>query len=70
MPGGGEGGASGKGGEFRVGRYKLLHFEWISKEVLLYSARVEHDGRYYEKKNVYMYMTWPLCHTAEIDTTL
>ena len=25
-------------GEFGVGRYTLLHFEWISNEVLLYST--------------------------------
>ena len=39
-------------GEFGVGRCKLLHLEWISNEVLLYSTGnyvqslgVEHDGR-------------------------
>ena len=38
--------------EFRVGRYKLLHLEWINNEVLLYSTRnyipsleIDHDGR-------------------------
>ena len=35
-----------------VNRYKLLHLEWISKEILLYSTGnyiqspgVEHDGK-------------------------
>jgi len=48
----GEGGGSGMAWEFGVGRYKLLHLEWISNEVLLYgtgnyvqSLGVEHDGR-------------------------
>ena len=38
--------------EFRVGRCKLLHLEWISNMVLLYSTEnyiqslgIEHDGR-------------------------
>ena len=34
----GEGGGSGMDGEFGVNRYKLLHLEWISNEVLLYST--------------------------------
>ena len=39
-------------GEFEVCRCKLLHLEWISNEVLLYSTGnysqflgIEHDGR-------------------------
>ena len=43
--------------EFGVGRCKLLHSEWMSNEVLLYSTGnyiqllvIEHDGRQYEKK--------------------
>ena len=56
-----KGGGAGCGvdGEFEVGRCKLLHLEWISNEVLLYSTGnyiqfigMEHDGRQYEKKNV------------------
>ena len=46
--------------EFGVGRCKLLHSGWISSEVPLYSPGnyiqslgIEHDGRQYEKKNVY-----------------
>ena len=38
--------------EFGVSRYKVLHLEWISNEVLLYSAGnslqspgIDHDGR-------------------------
>ena len=47
----GGGGGSGMDGEFGVGRCKLLHSEWISNEVLLYSTGsyiqslgIEHDG--------------------------
>ena len=46
-----------------VSRCKLLHLDWISNEVLLHSTgnynqslAVEHDGRAYEEKNVYIYM--------------
>ena len=53
--------------EFGVGRCKLLHLEGMSNEVLLYSTEnyiqslvMEHDGRWYEKKN------GSICHTAEI----
>ena len=48
----GGGGSSGMDGEFGAGGHKLLHLEWISNEVLLYSTgnyfqflRVEHNGR-------------------------
>ena len=48
----GEGGEKGMDGEFGVGRCELLHLEWISNGVLLYSKRncalslgLEHDGR-------------------------
>ena len=47
----GGGGGSGMDGEFGVGRCKLLHLEWISNEVLLYSTGnsiqslcIGHDG--------------------------
>ena len=70
-------GWSGMDGEFGVGRCKGSHFEWISSAVLLYSTgnyihslKIEHDGRWYEKKKVYICMTGSLCCTAEIDTTL
>ena len=48
----GEGSGGGMDGEFGVIRYKPLHLEWISNEVLLYSTGnhiqsfgIEHDGR-------------------------
>ena len=48
----GEGRGSGTDREFGVGRCKLLHVEWTSSEVLLYSTGhyiqfpgLEHDGR-------------------------
>ena len=48
-------------GEFGVGRCKLLHLEWITNEVLLYSTGndeqslgTDHDVRKYKKKNVYI----------------
>ena len=48
---GGEG-RSGMEGEFGVGRCELLHLEWITNEVLLYSTGndeqslgTDHDGR-------------------------
>jgi len=34
-----EGERSGMDGEFEAGRCKLLHLEWISNEVLLYSTQ-------------------------------
>ena len=34
----GEGGGSGKDRDLGVGRYKILHLEWISNGVLLYST--------------------------------
>ena len=53
----------GRDWEFGVSRCKLLHLEWMSNKVLLYSIEnyiqslvMEHDGRYYEKKeSIYMY---------------
>jgi len=46
------GGGSGMDWEFGVSRYKLLHLEWISNEILLYSTGnyiksfvMEHDGK-------------------------
>ena len=64
-------------GEFGVSRRKLFHLDWISNEVLLNSTGnyiqplgIDHDGRQYEKKNVYICRTGSLCYTAEMDTTL
>ena len=63
--------------EFGISRCKLLHFEWISNEVLLYSIGnyiqslgLEHDRREYEKKNLYICMIGSRCNTEEIDTKL
>ena len=67
--------------EFGVSRCKLLHLEWISNEVPLYSTgnhiqslMMEHDGKYYEKKNVciyiYTHVTGSLCYIAEISTKI
>ena len=64
-------------GEFGVGRCQLCHREWRSHAVLLsspgnsmQSLGIDQDGRYYEKKNIYICMTGSLCCTAEMDTTL
>ena len=50
-----------------LGRYKLLHLEWIGNKVLVYSTGNytpslgrEHDGSYYEKENVNICMTGSL----------
>ena len=55
------GGGSGIDWEFGVSRSKLLPLGWISNEVLQYNTGnyikllvIEHDGRWYEKKNVYI----------------
>ena len=52
----GEVGGSGKNWVFGVGKCKLLHLEWISNGVLLYSRGnykqslgIEQNGRQYEK---------------------
>ena len=54
--------------EFGISRCKLLHLERINNKVLLYSTGnyiqslgIEHDGRLYEKKNIYIHIythTW------------
>ena len=55
--------------EFGVGKCELLNLEWINNDVLLYSTGnyipslgIEHNGRQYEKKNIYIYL--PLCSIA------
>ena len=47
-----EGGRSGMDWEFGVSRYKLLHLEWISSEILLFSTgncvqslEIDRDGK-------------------------
>ena len=69
-------GRRGVDGEFGAGRCKLLHFEWISNEVLLYStgnyiqfSETDHDGKEYRKECTYMY-NWVICCTGEIGTML
>ena len=64
----GEGGGSGVDREFGVSRCKLLHLEWISNEILLYSTGnyiqslvMEHDGGECEKKDVYMCVCVCVC---------
>ena len=62
--------------EFEVSKCKLLHLEWISNEVLLYSTGnyiqslgIDHDERYYNK-GIYIYVTESFCCSAEIGTSL
>ena len=43
----GGGGGSGMGQEFRVSSCKLLHFKWLSNEILVYST-----GNYIQSKIV------------------
>ena len=57
----GEVGGSGMDRVLGVNRYKLLHLEWISNEVPLYSTGnyiqtlvTEHDGRHMRKR-MYIY---------------
>ena len=66
----------GKDWEFGIDRCKLLYIEWINK-ALLYSignyiqySVINHNGKEYIKKNVYICTTESLCCTVEINTTL
>ena len=63
--------------EAGVSRCKLLYIEWVNNKVLLYSTEnyiqylmINHNGKEYKKKNVYMCITESLCCTAVINTTL
>ena len=63
--------------EFGVSRCKPVYIEWINNKVLLYSTGnyiqypvINHNGKEYKKKNVYICVTESLCCTAEINTTL
>ena len=56
------GAGNGMDWKFGVSRCKLLHFEWISNEVLLYStgnyiqsSGIDHDGNEYKEECVCMY---------------
>ena len=62
--GGCQGGGAGRGldWEFGISRGKLLYIEWINSKVLLYSTGnyiqypvINHNGKEYEKKCIYMY---------------
>ena len=64
--------------EFGVGRYKLLHTEWMEKEVLVYSTGnyiqrhgINHNGKEY-RKSVHVCRTALLIlrYTAEINVTM
>ena len=62
--------------ESGVSRCKLLHLEWISDEILLYSpgnyiqsSVVEREGRFYGKKDVHTSKTGSLCCRAVIART-
>ena len=64
------GGRSGIEWEFGVSRCRLLHLEWMSNEVLLYSTGnsthpLREDNM---RKRMCIYMTGSLCCTTEIDT--
>ena len=64
------------GWAFAVNRYKLLHIEWISNKVLLYSSGnyIQSPGINHNenniKNNVYVYINESLIYTAEINITL
>ena len=68
----------GDGPESGIGRCKLLHSEWVSNKILLYSTvnyiqslGINYNGKGYFKKeyiNVYLYKS--LCCMTEIGTTL
>ena len=69
----GEGERSGMDWGFGFSRCKVLHLEWISNEVLLYSSGnhiqslgIDSDGRKNTKMNVYICMTGSLCYIAEM----
>ena len=58
----GEGVGGGMQWEVGVSRWKLLYIEWIDNKVLLHSTgnyilypMINHHGKEYEKKNVYMH---------------
>ena len=63
--------------EVGVSRCKLLYIEWINNKVLLYSTEnyiqypvINHNGKEFLKKKVYICTTESLCYTAEINSTL
>ena len=69
-----EGGGNRVDQEFGVSRCKLLHWEWMGNEVLLYSTGncvqslgTEYYWGWYEKRNVHIRMTGSLCVQKSID---
>ena len=57
----GEGAGSGMDWESGVGRYTVLHLEWISKEVLLYDtgnyvqySEINHNGKNIKKNGEFL----------------
>ena len=67
-----EGVGGGKEWECGVSRCKLLNIGWINNKVLYSTGNyiqclmINHNGKEYKKKNVYMCITESLCCTAEI----
>ena len=69
----GGGDAGGRDWQFGISRHKLLYIRQINDKVLLYIPRnyvqypvIDHMERNMKK----MYITEPLCYTAEMNTTL
>ena len=67
----------GMDGEFGISRFKLVYIGCINNKVLLYGTgnyieypEVNHNGKEYLEKNVYICITESLCYTAESNTTL
>ena len=73
----GEGAGGGMEWEAGASRCKLLYIEWINNKVLLYSTgnyiqypMINHNGKEYFKKDIYICITESLCCIAEINTIL
>ena len=73
----GEWGGRGVDWEFRVSRCKLLNLEWIDNKILQYNTEnsiqspgVNHNGKEYKRKNVFMCITKSLYCTIEISIRL
>ena len=62
---------------FGTNRYTLLYIKYISNKTLLYSTGnysqyliLTCNGKEFEKKKIYIYITESLCCTPEINTAL
>ena len=73
----GEGGGRGEDWEVGVSRCNLLYTGWTNNKVLLYNTEnyiqypmINHNGKIYFKKRIYVCITELLCCTAEINTIL